>query len=325
MSQTLGRPDTSTPGTGGSRPQVLLIVGSGRSGSTLLERALGEVAGVAALGEVVHLWDRAVRDDELCACGQPFGACPFWSGVGRRAFGGWERVDADAAVHRRHEVIRTRRVPELLTASPSSAWRAQRDRLAADLATVLAAAQAESGARLLVDSSKMPAYAALLMRADVDLRCVQVVRDPRGVANSMRKAVPRPEAASGDDLMHRTSPAQTALWWSAFDLVAGMLGVVGSVPFTTVRYEDFAADPVTTVRQVLDFAGLPATPGDLAHVSGDRVVLGPTHQVAGNPVRFRTGEVEIRRDDAWREQLPARDRRTVGLLTAGLRHRYRYR
>src|SRR5262245_25734123 len=74
------------------RPRVLLIVGSGRSGSTLFERALGGVAGVAALGELVHMWDRAVRDDELCACGQPFGSCPFWSAVGERAFGGWDGV-----------------------------------------------------------------------------------------------------------------------------------------------------------------------------------------------------------------------------------------
>ncbi len=53
-----------------TRPRVLLIVGSGRSGSTLVERALGGVTGVAALGEVVHMWDRSVRDDELCACGR---------------------------------------------------------------------------------------------------------------------------------------------------------------------------------------------------------------------------------------------------------------
>ena len=83
-------------GTRTARPRVLLIVGSGRSGSTLFERALGGVPGVAALGEMVHMWDRAVRDDELCACGQPFGNCPFWTAVGRRAFGGWDRVDTDA-------------------------------------------------------------------------------------------------------------------------------------------------------------------------------------------------------------------------------------
>lgn len=306
-------------------PRVLLIVGSGRSGSTLFERALGGVPGVVALGEVVHLWERAVRDDELCGCGRPFGECPFWSGVGCRAFGGWDRVDVDETIRRRHEVVRTRRVPQLLVNSPSARWRTERTALARDFGAVLRGAQAESGARLLVDSSKMPAYAALLMRSEVDLRCVQVVRDPRGVANSLNKSVSRPEVDNGVDLMHRTGAAESALWWSAFDVLAGVLRARRWSRFTTVRYEDFVADPRGTVSQVLDFAGRPASPGDLDHVEGDKIQLDPNHQVAGNPVRFRNGLVQVRPDDAWHSELSRRDRRTVGLLTAGLRHRYGYR
>ena len=311
-------------GTRTARPRVLLIVGSGRSGSTLFERALGGVRGVAALGELVHMWDRAVRDDELCACGQPFGSCPFWTAVGRRAFGGWDRVDTARVVEERYSVVRTRRVPQLLTSSTSSRWRGQRDHFAHELSAVLGAAQAESGARLLVDSSKMPAYAALLMRADVDLTCVQVVRDPRGVANSLGKTVLRPEVTDAEDLMHRTGVAESALWWSAFDLVTTVLRTVRKVPFTTVRYEDFVADPGGTVERVLAFSGFSATSDDLAHVSADRILLGANHQVAGNPVRFRTGEVQVRPDDAWKDTMSARDRRVVGILTAGLRHRYGY-
>jgi hypothetical protein len=307
-----------------ARPRVLLIVGSGRSGSTLFERALGGVKGVAALGELVHMWDRAVRDDELCACGQPFGACPFWTAVGRRAFGGWDRVDAARVVEERYSVVRTRHVPQLLTTSPSAHWREQRDHLAAELSAVLHAAQAESGARLLVDSSKMPAYAALLMHTDVDLSCVHVVRDPRGVANSLRKTVLRPEVTDADDLMHRTGVAESALWWSAFDVITTVLRTVRRVPFTTVRYEDFVADPGRTVREVLEFSGVPATDEDLAHVTGDRLLLGSNHQVAGNPVRFKTGEVQVRPDEGWKDTMSDRDRRVVGLLTAGLRHRYGY-
>lgn len=306
------------------RPRVLLIVGAGRSGSTLFERALGGVPGVTVLGETVHMWDRAVRDDELCGCGVPFDACPFWAAVGARAFGGWDRVGVAELVRLRRSVVRTRRVPPLLTWSPSPGRRRDRDRLLDHLTAMLVAAQAESGARLLVDSSKMPAYAALLMRADLDLRCVQVVRDPRGVANSMSKTVVRPEVQHGADLMHRTAAAESALWWSAFDVVTRLMRTLGRVPFATVRYEDFVADPAGVVRRILEFAGIPGRPGDLGHLDGNEVVLGPNHQVAGNPMRFKTGTVQVRPDDGWRRHLSARDRRIVALLTAGLRHHYRY-
>jgi hypothetical protein len=307
------------------RPRVLLIVGSGRSGSTLLERALGGVPRVTALGEVVHMWERSVRDDELCACGEHFRECAFWSAVGQRAFGGWGQMDAAELVADRHEVVRTRHVPALLTSSPSRRWHHRREHLTRATTSVLAAAQVEAGARLLVDSSKMPAYAAMLMSGDVDLSCVQVVRDPRGVASSLAKTVARPEVTAGGDFMHRTGVVESALWWSAFDLVTTAMQSIARVPFTTVRYEDFVARPAETVQRVLEFAGLTVAPGDLSHIDGDRIVLGPNHQVAGNPVRFRTGEVTVRPDDAWRRLMRARDRRVVGALTAGLRHRHGYR
>ena len=59
-------------------------------GPRLLERALGELPGVLSIGETVHLWDRGLRDNELCGCGQPFSSCPFWRSVGDVAFGGWD-------------------------------------------------------------------------------------------------------------------------------------------------------------------------------------------------------------------------------------------
>lgn len=318
----LRRSEAPRPG-GATRPRVLLVVGSGRSGSTLFERAVGAAPGVTALGEVVHLWDRAVRDGELCGCGLRFHDCPFWSAVGRRAFGGWDGVDVGRLVAARRDVVRTRHVPGLLTGTPWHGWRVERDHLLDRLTTLLRAAQAESGARLLVDSSKMPAYAALLMRADVDLRCVHVVRDPRGVAWSMRKSVLRPEA-SGDSLMHRTGVVESSLWWSAFDAVTAALRTRGT-PFMTVRYEDFVADPGGVVRGVLDFASVAPVPGDLTHIDGSRIRLDANHQVAGNPMRFRVGEVPVRADEEWRNRLTTCEKGLVGLLTAGLRHRYEYR
>ena len=64
--------------------RVLYLGGFGRSGTTLVERLLGELPGVCALGEVVHLWQRDIRDDERCGCGVRFSACPFWQSVGER-------------------------------------------------------------------------------------------------------------------------------------------------------------------------------------------------------------------------------------------------
>ncbi|WP_426508005.1 hypothetical protein ACPPVO_56650 [Dactylosporangium sp. McL0621] len=73
--------------------RVLFLGGLGRSGTTLLERLLGELPGVVPLGEVVHLWERDIAGDERCACGDHFSECGFWQAVGEKAFGGWRHVD----------------------------------------------------------------------------------------------------------------------------------------------------------------------------------------------------------------------------------------
>lgn len=306
------------------RPRVLLIAGSGRSGSTLIERALGAVPGVTALGETVHLWERGLRDNELCSCGAAFQDCPFWSRVGHAAFGGWDRLDTAEVVALRHAVVRTRHLPSLLVVAPRSGWRLERDHLARLVRALFRGIQQESGGRLLVDSSKLPAYAGLLRRAQLDLRCVQVVRDPRGVAHSLAKTVVRPEVVDGSQQMYRLGPARSALWWSAAELLSDVVAARGT-PVTTVRYEDFVADPRRMVASVLAFAGLAAADRDLAHLDSGGIRLAPGHLVAGNPVRFSTGRLPLLVDEAWRESMPRRDRRVVDLLTTGFRHRRHYR
>ncbi|MFD0594553.1 hypothetical protein ACFQZ4_20755 [Catellatospora coxensis] len=91
--------------------RVLFVGGLGRSGTTLIERVLGELPGVCALGEIVHLWQRDLRDDERCGCGERFSGCDFWQRVGKAAFGGWHRVDVHRILALRDLVERTRHIP----------------------------------------------------------------------------------------------------------------------------------------------------------------------------------------------------------------------
>src|SRR5215472_10332799 len=99
MTETSAPPPGVAPaGQPGPAPTVIYIAGSGRSGSTLLERALGELPGVVNVGELMDLFRRTVAHGERCGCGQSFADCPFWAGVGKRAFDGWAD-DRIAAVH----------------------------------------------------------------------------------------------------------------------------------------------------------------------------------------------------------------------------------
>lgn len=301
-------------------PRVLFLGGSGRSGSTLIERLAGELPGVCAVGEIVHLWERGLLGNEPCGCGTPLLECPFWEAVGKEAYGGWDAFDAARMLELKAAVDRNRFIPEL--AAPRLRGSVARDVAAYVEAyrKLYAAVARVSGAELVVDSSKHASLAhALRWCPDLDLRVLHVVRDPRAVAYSWSKELRRNAAADMDTF----TPAGAANLWTVMNLGFHLLAARG-VPLRRGRYEDFVAAPVSGLRQVAEFAGVHVTDADLGFLTPDRATLTVAHTASGNPMRFVTGEIELRRDEAWRSRLPEGDRRRVTALTLPLLARYGY-
>ncbi|MFG1609832.1 sulfotransferase [Actinoplanes sp. NPDC049265] len=300
--------------------RVLYLGGLGRSGTTLVERLLGELPSVCALGEVVHLWQRDILDDERCGCGARFSACTFWKRVGEQAFNGWGNVDVLRVHALRDLVERTRHIPRLAAGHmPMDEVR----EYAGFYAKVYNAAAEVSGADVVVDSSKHSALAHVLRWAsDVDLRVVHVVRDARGVAYSWTKTVTRPET-DGAEEMTRYSPGRSALLWNAHNAAFGLLGRRG-VAVRRVRYEEFLTDPRAALIRLADFAGLTLVPDDLNFLRPDHADLGVGHSAAGNPMRFTVGRLPLRRDDAWVAKLPPRQRRMVSAMCGPMLRAYGY-
>jgi hypothetical protein len=303
--------------------RVLYLGGLGRSGTTLVERLLGELPSVCALGEIVHLWQRDILDNERCGCGARFSACTFWKRVGQQAFGGWGNVDV-ARVHALRDVVeRTRHIPRLAAAQLSAAQRADVREYANYYARVYAAAAEVSGAAVVVDSSKHSALAHVLRWADdVDLRVVHVVRDARGVAYSWTKTVARPET-DGSDEMTRYSPGRSAMLWNAHNAAFGLLARRG-VAVRRIRYEQFLSDPRAALRGLAEYVGVPVTDADFGFLGDGYADLKVGHSAAGNPMRFTIGRLPLRRDDAWVRSLPSGQRRLVGAVCAPMLRAYGY-
>lgn len=303
--------------------RVLYLGGLGRSGTTLVERLLGELPSVCALGEIVHLWQRDIVDDERCGCGERFSGCAFWAAVGAKAFGGWDAVDVDRVHALRDAVERTRHIPRLASTQLTAAQRADVREYAGYYARIYSAAAEVSGAKVVVDSSKHSALAHCLRFSDeIDLRVVHVVRDARGVAYSWTKTVTRPET-DGADQMTRYSPSRSALLWNAHNAAFGLLSRRG-VAVERIRYEQFLADPRRALKNLGAYAGLEITDAHLSFLGDGHADLTPGHSAAGNPMRFTVGRVPLRRDDAWVRALPRSQRRLVGAVCGPMLRAYGY-
>lgn len=318
---------TSSGETPGREPriEVLYIGGSGRSGSTLLDRLIGQVDGFCAVGELVHLWERGVVRNELCGCGSVFAECGFWQRIGSLAFGGWDALDPREVLSLERAVNRHRFIPLMLAGAATGSYGRKLTAYRQILGRLYSAIQRTTATQVIVDSSKSAPYAFILAKTpDVDLRLVHLVRDSRGVAHSWTKRVVRPEITQTKTYMPRYHPARAAVEWTVDNVLFDRLGARG-IPYYFVRYERLVRQPREIVRGILEFADARVPSADLDFIGADHALLGATHSVAGNPMRFRSGPVPLRADEQWRERMRPSDRIVVSALTWPFLSRFGYK
>jgi UDP-N-acetylglucosamine transferase subunit ALG13 len=311
--------DRMLDSSGAASQRVLYIGGWGRSGSTLLDRMLGQVPGFVSVGELRELWQRGLVENRPCGCGAAFRDCPFWTEVGRIGFGGWAALDLDEVLRLRYSLDRGWSMP-LRSVRPASVRRYN-----AILSGLYGAIGRVSRAEVIVDSSKLPSHALLARLApSVDLRLVHLVRDSRGVVHSWEKRVQSDSASDDPRFLERYHPASASARYVYYNGLTALARRFG-VPYLRVRYEDLIAGPRASLERILRHAGAPVADRALSFLGDGEARLAPNHTVDGNPVRFAVGGVALRVDDEWRHRMSPGRRLWVTALTSPTLLRYGYR
>lgn len=301
---------------------VLYIAGTGRSGSTLLGNILGQVPGFFCGGEINNLFRRGIIENWYCGCRERFDSCPVWNDVLARAYGA-DEIDPLVMVESLNRLSRVRHIPSILRSRrtprlPDGLAQSYLQRLD-DLYRALGET---TRARTIIDSSKSPAYGHLLgMLPSVDLVVLHLVRDPRGTAFSWRRKVIRSDGAS-ERPMQRMSLLKSSALWSIWNLTAEAMWSRSPVPYMRLRYEDFIANPVRSIEEILELTGTEGE--DLSFIGKGCVTLDAHHTISGNPMRLRTGELELKPDLEWVSGMPRIQRWAVTALTAHSLIRYGY-
>lgn len=308
---------------GERRTTVLFIAGSGRSGSTLLDNILGQVDGYFSVGEVRYIWGRGILEKRLCGCGRRLLECEVWCRILDDAYGGVDDAFAESMLRHQNHNARARRVPAMAACRRQPArFMSRLGDYPGNIAKLYRSMAAVTGARVIVDSSKLPAYGWLLGAVpSIDLRIVHLVRDPRAAAYSwMRKKVQPDRGRPG--YMEPQSPLKSAMLWNVWNASAELFWRRSGTPYLRLRYEDLVRRPYECVREILDMLGEGQV--ELPFVDNRTVQLRPNHTVAGNPNRLQAGRVVLKADAAWITGMPRWARLAVTSATTPLLLRYGY-
>jgi Sulfotransferase family len=301
--------------------KILYIGGTGRTGSTLIERVLGQLAGVFNGGELAFVWKHGISEGGRCSCGNQLVHCPVWQAIFADAFGGFDQVDAADMVR-----LRTRfnsiHLPLMLTKGIRLRFMRRLDTFPETVERLYRSIRTVTGNRIIVDSSKEPHYSYILRsRPALDLYFLHLVRDPRAIAFSWRRK--REELGFGPgSFMRRRGAVTSPLYFDVSNTAAEMFWSRSPDRYMRLRYEDFVARPIETLRSVGDFVG---EDFDISPLFADgSVSVRPTHSAWGNPTRFERGLIPIAPDTAWRAEMPAWRQAVTTAMTWPLMLRYGY-
>ena len=302
--------------------KVIFVIGKGRSGSTLLDGALGSLNGFFSMGEAWVWRGKAPTSAGICGCGELVANCPVWSRVYARMEAGGHDVTQHAQVARwRADVERWTRTKRLLSvdAEGTGSWPSL-EAYVTYAAAFYSAVAAVTGARVLIDSSKWPVNPGPLgLIPNVIPYVLHLVRDPRAVTFSWQR---RKHWSEGGEEMARHGSAYSSLSWLARNFIAARVAQRAGPRSLLLRYEDFADRPGEQLRRIADWVG--EQPSDLPAPDACTLNIRPGHTLMGNAVRFRSGTVDVRRDDEWKSRLGRASYLTTTLVAAPLLRRFGY-
>ncbi|GIX00119.1 MAG: sulfotransferase [Pirellulaceae bacterium] len=305
--------------------KVVYIAGTGRNGSTLLGMLLHRLPGVTFVGELTHLWERGLEQNQLCGCRRPLLECEFWREVCRRAFGQVPPAELPQLIELRRRVSRLRGLA-WLAAGQSHVDRLTVQEYGQVYRCLVEAIAAVSGDSTIVDSSKYPTDLAALRCAvpELPIYTLHLVRDCRAVAYSWKRRKERPEIHWTRALMPRYGVVRTAMAANVFFRLIARQGRQVPQRYCRLRYEDLVDAPEVTLRRVSEWLEHDAVMNVKEEIGewGHRPEL--IHTVAGNPCRFAAPGKRIRLDDEWMTEMKPTERWIVEWLCNGVQRETGY-
>ena len=288
-----------------SKVKVLYIAGFERSGSTIVNRVLGQIEGFVALGELRDIWQHGIIENRRCTCGALFRECPAWTKILDEAFGGIGQVDAREMTELLQKT-RTSVLPHYFGVLTEQFLKSSVEEYLKSLEKLYQAIQATTGSQVIVDSTKASWYGYILgMLPTIDLYVVHVVRDPRGVCYSLQQRKSR-----GEPQCQWYNPIYASLSWNLKNSAVEMLLNRFPDRYIRISYEDFVQNTKATVECLLSLVQEKVT--QLSFRDDSTVKMGVDHIFAGSPSsRSEIGAVKLRLDERWKNEMKPIDKAVI--------------
>ncbi|MEL6721326.1 MAG: sulfotransferase domain-containing protein [Bacteroidota bacterium] len=307
------------------RKKILLITGSGRSGSTLLSKLLNEIEGSFNVNELVFTHLNGVERDYPCNTGNKFSESPIWTKI-MDAYR--QKNEVDLLKYEPHRIPNTRKLvraqlsPFYQTDEATNAYFKEYQQAIKDLYYSIFEA---TEANMIIDSSKIAPFVNVVTQMEeFEIYVLHLVRDPRAVAYSWQKTIKRTDVEAGTNLfMEKRTPKRSSIRWQLVNKFAESLKEKNHLRYHYLKYEDFAKQPAKHITEILQFLG--KSPAEIPVEDNQIKLKAIDYGIWGNPnVRQQKDTVKVRYDDTYKQKLSFNARLTSTFWSMPMLLKYGY-
>jgi hypothetical protein len=251
-------------------PWLLYILGTGRSGTTILEVLLSANDNICSVGELTHIFQDGFTANRTCACGKSFHHCQLWGRVEHQL------SFTPCQIRKNRKLLREidwhKGFLKLIFNSISKKKLSHYETVNK---VIYESCRKISGKRLVIDSSKYAARALMLNRIyGPFVKVICLTRSPEGILNSFQKT----------DVEQRSkTPLGACLYYIYVLLCCRIFIVLSKGQVLSITYEELTAFPISTINKIELFTGISFSETKERLKAKEAFV--PGHIITGNRLR----------------------------------------
>ena len=280
--------------------KVVYLTGFWFSGATILGRSLKSSDEAIYVGEIRDYWTKGLKKNEQCSCGERFENCSFWTMVTEEYFSAFPRMDIEKISKDLSELEKTKnyfKLRKFLKNRNDNYIQQLLDTYLKHTEKLYETIARVSGKDIIVDSSRLPGrLLALSLSTRIEIFPIYIIRDPRGVINSLIKK----DFRNYGEI--RNSIFKHILTWNVKNLLSvDSVKKLNSNDTIYLWYKNFTRNPAQVLEKIKKT--LNCTLNYKKENGKVSLHLEPGHVFTGNRSRHDTGKITIAEDTKWKQEL----------------------
>ena len=253
-------------------PQILYIMGTGRSGTTILEVLLANNPGVAGVGEFKHIFRHGFIHNRICSCGKPADVCDVWSRVFQQT--GWNDEDCEKLARLVDQIERHANFLPLWLGVYD---KRQMDSYRATHEALFKAVALNARAAVIVDSSKYQSRGLALSKLfPGKVKVLFITRSAKTLIEAFQKTDEK-------DQIRTKSAVGTTVYFLYVLFCMWLVRLQLKQDCLAVRFEDLKRDPSSVLGTIEAWSGISMGSARRKLETGEFFEVG--HIISGNRLR----------------------------------------